>query len=800
MIKKSKITVLRLAAFLTLFLVAAFFENNKAYAVPAEPSPHKFCQPDGSSFTGYLRGDETFNWVEDEYKNIIAYDEKTKGWYYADVIDNDFIPGKSLVGKTEDKVTRVKRQDSLDIIDQNKASLFELGNQNRSSKQVSTILRDWGENYNTIIPKDNQELLLIQVEFSDSTMKKSAEYWHEKFFGSGKSVAEYYKDMSMGKNIFIPATTQNLGIEINSSVSSSISYSGSDTRVSGVSWASAGVKTTVSNEYDGIIKVRFDLVHPIKKYNRSDTKCVQNQIAIATMAIKAIEETTNFDFDGLGVQKQVAIIVAGREVSAYDDADLIGEVWAHTSYFDGSVVGKPNKSFLYSIFGEMYNNTEASAIGVACHELGHLLGLPDLYNTDSTGEGIGCYSLMATGNWGYTDNDDVPGSTPVALDAWSKCYLGYCVPIECEENIYDTIDVKSGGEIGSGKGQEYNVVKLCNSDVDPSQYFLVENRQDKGWDAGMQLYGEAGVRKRGILILQVDENIPFNVINNSDRHRGVDIVGSPKDTGACFNYFYELDGERECMSPGTTPNSMFYKKRPLTPVLSTRDKDSNISLHVKSKSSDRMTVEVGEDSGITSEFSDEHFLAEIRSVLGKTSEEPILKSDLLSVTSLDLTDKSICNFEGIEYFRKLKEFTCIANELTDLDMSGNPELETLDCSYIETLEFLDVTKNPKLRSLEVNYSALSALDVTHNSKLETLLCCDSFIDKLDISKNPQLKKLKLWGNTLMNLDVSKNAKLTYLDCRLNYMTSPDDVKGWQEIGLVLGDNFLFNPQEGPEAA
>ncbi len=71
--------------------------------------------------------------------------------------------------------------------------------------------------------------------------------------------------------------------------------------------------------------------------------------------------------------------------------------------------------------------TKANEIGTLCHELGHGLGLPDLYGYDPvtkapTGEkGAGDWSLMATGNW------NTPAK-PAHFDAWCKMELGWLVP------------------------------------------------------------------------------------------------------------------------------------------------------------------------------------------------------------------------------------------------------------------------------------------------------------------------------------------------------------------------------------
>ena len=71
--------------------------------------------------------------------------------------------------------------------------------------------------------------------------------------------------------------------------------------------------------------------------------------------------------------------------------------------------------------------TKAMEIGTLTHELGHTLGLPDLYGYNpethvQTGEkGAGDWSLMATGNW------NTP-TKPAHLDPWCKMELGWLVP------------------------------------------------------------------------------------------------------------------------------------------------------------------------------------------------------------------------------------------------------------------------------------------------------------------------------------------------------------------------------------
>ncbi len=62
-------------------------------------------------------------------------------------------------------------------------------------------------------------------------------------------------------------------------------------------------------------------------------------------------------------------------------------------------------------------------IGVFCHELGHTLGLPDLYDYNGGGTGIGHWGLMGAGNW------NTP-SSPAHPCAWSKEQMGWLEPLE----------------------------------------------------------------------------------------------------------------------------------------------------------------------------------------------------------------------------------------------------------------------------------------------------------------------------------------------------------------------------------
>jgi M6 family metalloprotease-like protein len=77
----------------------------------------------------------------------------------------------------------------------------------------------------------------------------------------------------------------------------------------------------------------------------------------------------------------------------------------------------------YIVVPSLACETGMIEIGVICHELGHAIGLPDLYDYDGGSSGIGFWGLMGSGNW------NTPAS-PAHLCAWSREQLGWLDPVE----------------------------------------------------------------------------------------------------------------------------------------------------------------------------------------------------------------------------------------------------------------------------------------------------------------------------------------------------------------------------------
>lgn len=146
-------------------------------------------------------------------------------------------------------------------------------------------------------------------------------------------------------------------------------------------------------------------------------------------------------------------------------------------------------------------------IGIFCHEFGHLLGLPDLYDTnfgDGKSNGIGEWGLMGTGGW--LGSEDYPAG----MTAWSKETLGWA-EIRDITDEYGAYDLRAASQ-----HNEFYKVRTPHE----NEYFLLENRQRQGVDRSLS--------GSGLAIWHIDQNRASsypasNSVNGDVRRKGVDL-------------------------------------------------------------------------------------------------------------------------------------------------------------------------------------------------------------------------------------------------------------------------------------
>jgi immune inhibitor A len=134
---------------------------------------------------------------------------------------------------------------------------------------------------------------------------------------------------------------------------------------------------------------------------------------------------------------------------------------------------------------------QLSEIGVYCHEFGHTLGLPDLYDTSALGGaanvGPGNWSLMSTGAYG--GNGFSPES-PAHLGAWPLLWLGWASRLRpAQDTTLVLSPIADGGP----------VLDFWFQGEDSPEHFLIESRARGRFDANLE--------EEGLLITQVDEAV-----------------------------------------------------------------------------------------------------------------------------------------------------------------------------------------------------------------------------------------------------------------------------------------------------
>ena len=107
---------------------------------------------------------------------------------------------------------------------------------------------------------------------------------------------------------------------------------------------------------------------------------------------------SQFDNDGDGFVDGIFVIYAGYSESEHGGANTI---WPHKSYLTVPMSFGGVKVYLYACSSELrgYSGANMSGMGTFCHEYGHVLGLPDMYDTDGDANGVG-YGL---GHWSIMD-------------------------------------------------------------------------------------------------------------------------------------------------------------------------------------------------------------------------------------------------------------------------------------------------------------------------------------------------------------------------------------------------------------
>ncbi|MBU1626605.1 M6 family metalloprotease domain-containing protein [bacterium] len=218
-----------------------------------------------------------------------------------------------------------------------------------------------------------------------------------------------------------------------------------------------------------------------KDSGSDDFKKVEELVIEAVTAADPYIDFSKYDNDNDGEVDAVNIFHSGKGEESGGSED---DIWAHMRSIGSFKTDDSVKVSSYTIQPELYYD-DMTAIGIYCHEFGHVLGLPDLYDSDDSSSGIGYFGLM-----GYGGNNTAFGKKmdcPAHFCAWSKEYLGWA----------DVSEITSSGEYMLEPAERDALCYKIKGELTHTEYFLVENRQKIGFDLGLP--GERG----GILIWDI---------------------------------------------------------------------------------------------------------------------------------------------------------------------------------------------------------------------------------------------------------------------------------------------------------
>ncbi len=452
--KKMKFKNIYMCNKIRLFLaILAILISSYAMAGPAKNGPVYCEQPDGTSFSAIIRGDEFFKIITTEAGCAITQD--SDGWWCYAYYDDD--------GAKRCSGWKVGSNAPADVISESRniplQKLAVLAKQQRSflpAEEKPILKRIFEQRGVDTRSSDSEPVvkhgLIILAQYKDIKMKYGRDDFNKMLnqdgynrFGATGSANEYFKDQ-FGDRIDFKFDVSDV------------------------------VTLENDREYYG---------------GNSDSGGDKNAAQMVIEACNALDSKLDFsiyDDDGDGKVDNVFVFFAGK-----DEADGGGEdcIWSHawdiysgtgqTLVLDGKQISR------YACTAELDGSNNIASIGAFCHEYFHIFGTVDLYDTDYEMSGG-----IAAGTWGRTSlmdcgNSNNGGNTPPYINAIEREHLG----------IAEAIVIDADGHYTLEPVHKNNMFYRINTDHE-DEYYLLECRSNEKWDAY--------VGGSGLLVYHIDRS------------------------------------------------------------------------------------------------------------------------------------------------------------------------------------------------------------------------------------------------------------------------------------------------------
>lgn len=475
-------------------LVVCFVQTT--FAIPAYPKPLKVKQADGSWLTIQMRGDEHGHYVLTSDGIPLVFNARQENYEYADWKDGKVQASGIKAVEASERTAKVKAfVESLDksaILESFKRARLQQLQQTLSSRRNASLKAGSNpqkEKLNNFPTIGEVHSLAILVQFADT-----------KFSTVGSDAHQFFNNM-----LNEPGFTYSNG-------------------------ANGSARDFYLNSSNGRFQPQFDVIGPVtlpekySYYGANQGSSVDNPARLEQFVREActladpLVDFSQYDHNQDGYIDNIYFFYAGKGEADSGDGNAI---WPHSAYYsdmakdaglsetslklDGIEVG--NYTCSNEINGTLIT-PQPAGIGTFVHEFGHVLGLADHYdvNYGMTTFAPGSFDTMAQAS--YNNN----GNTPAAFSAYERACLGW-LDLTVLKNGVDSLNVLPD----LNDSNKAYVVPVGGTNDE--EYFIMENRQKKGWDAF--------IPGHGMLLWHIDYDAKAwekNELNITGTHQRVDIV------------------------------------------------------------------------------------------------------------------------------------------------------------------------------------------------------------------------------------------------------------------------------------
>lgn len=466
------------------------------FAIPAYPKPLKVKQADGSWLTIQMRGDEHGHYVLTSDGIPLVFNARQKNYEYADWKNGKVQASGFKATEVSERSAQVKSfiqaQDKSAILESFKRARLQQLQQTLSSRRNASLKAGSNpqkEKLNNFPTIGEVHSLVILVQFADT-----------KFSTVGSDAHQFFDNM-----LNEPGFTYSNG-------------------------ANGSARDFYLNSSNGRFQPKFDVIGPVtlpekySYYGANKGSSVDNPVRLEEFVREACKladpsvDFSQYDHNQDGFIDNIYFFYAGKGEADSGDGNAI---WPHSAYYSdiASQAGAAQTSLKldgvevgnYTCSNEI-NGTiitpQPAGIGTFVHEFGHVLGLADHYdvNYGITTFAPGYFDTMAQAS--YNNN----GNTPAAFSAYERACLGW-LDLTVLKNGVDTLNVLPDL---NDSNKAYVVPVGGTND---QEYFIMENRQQKGWDAF--------IPGHGMLLWHIDYDAKAwekNELNITGTHQRVDIV------------------------------------------------------------------------------------------------------------------------------------------------------------------------------------------------------------------------------------------------------------------------------------